>query len=173
MLTLQFGDVFDVATKFTPESVAIAQGCNCFCTMGAGIAKVIKDNHPGAYDVDCDTLKGSRSKLGTFSYYDAEPYRIYNLYTQYTYNDPSDMFYISAFRSAMNLMIKDGLECGITDYVMPAIGLGLANGVMSEIVNALDDIAFNHLDVNIHLVVRDTQLYSQFIKNHRASFELL
>ena len=46
----------------------IVHGCNCMCTMGAGIAKQIKQKFPEAYRVDCQTKKGDRSKLGTISY---------------------------------------------------------------------------------------------------------
>ena len=36
----------------------IAHGCNCMCTMGAGIAKTIKSEFPEAYQADCATEKG-------------------------------------------------------------------------------------------------------------------
>lgn len=35
--------------------------------MGAGIAKLIRTKFPEAYDVDLQTKKGDRSKLGTIS----------------------------------------------------------------------------------------------------------
>ena len=46
----------------------IIHGCNCFCTMGAGIAKGIKNNFPQAFQADQMTLKGSKAKLGTCSF---------------------------------------------------------------------------------------------------------
>ena len=45
----------------------IIHGCNCYCTMGAGIAKAIKNIFPEAYDADCKTEKGSKPKLGSYS----------------------------------------------------------------------------------------------------------
>jgi len=45
----------------------IIHGCNCFCTMGAGIAKDIKSEFPEAYEADLKTEKGNKDKLGTYS----------------------------------------------------------------------------------------------------------
>jgi Transposase IS66 family len=42
----------------------IAHGCNCHCTMGAGIAKGIKAAFPAAWDPDRSTKSGERTKLG-------------------------------------------------------------------------------------------------------------
>jgi O-acetyl-ADP-ribose deacetylase (regulator of RNase III) len=36
----------------------IIHGCNCFGTMGAGIARTIKSQFPVAYTADLDTKKG-------------------------------------------------------------------------------------------------------------------
>jgi len=45
----------------------IGHCCNCFCTMGSGVAAAIKAKYPEAYDADCKTKKGDRTKLGTLS----------------------------------------------------------------------------------------------------------
>jgi O-acetyl-ADP-ribose deacetylase (regulator of RNase III) len=45
----------------------IIHGCNCFNTMGAGIAKSIKQQFPAAYRADCQTQQGNPEKLGTYS----------------------------------------------------------------------------------------------------------
>jgi len=42
----------------------IAHGCNCFCTMGAGIAKAVKEVFPAAFEADEATQRGDRAKLG-------------------------------------------------------------------------------------------------------------
>lgn len=59
--------------------------CNCFHTMGAGIAAAIKTKYPEAYEADLKFgRRGDTSKLGKFSTvktYD-EKY-VYNLYGQY------------------------------------------------------------------------------------------
>ena len=50
--------------QYAQEGVfdVIIHGCNCFCTMGAGIAKAIKARFPEAYQADCQTPKGDRAK---------------------------------------------------------------------------------------------------------------
>ena len=45
----------------------ITHGCNCFCTMGSGIAPQIAEAFPEAYDADQKTVKGDIRKLGGFS----------------------------------------------------------------------------------------------------------
>ncbi len=76
------GSIFDA-----PIDVIITQ-CNCFNTMGAGIALEIKKRFPQAYAADCKTRKGDRNKLGKFSFsrpaYEGDKY-IINLYGQYNY----------------------------------------------------------------------------------------
>ena len=54
----------------------VAHGCNCFCTMGAGIAKSIKQSFPEAYAADSCTKKGDKRKLGTCTYADISKYNL-------------------------------------------------------------------------------------------------
>ncbi len=67
----------------------IIHGCNCYCTMGAGIAKAIQNEFTEAYEADCKTDKGNKEKLGDFSF--AKVIRnnhsitVINAYTQYHY----------------------------------------------------------------------------------------
>lgn len=49
------------------EFDVIVHGCNCFCQMGAGIAKTIKQVFPAAYQADLATVAGDQTKLGTYS----------------------------------------------------------------------------------------------------------
>ena len=41
----------------------IGQGCNCFNTMGSGIAAQISKKYPQAYVEDCKTIIASKSHL--------------------------------------------------------------------------------------------------------------
>ncbi len=50
------GDLLEYAKNETFD--VIIHGCNCFCTMGAGIAKGIKTQFPEAYRADQRTRKG-------------------------------------------------------------------------------------------------------------------
>ena len=54
------GDLIKLA--LTGNFEVIAHGCNCMCTMGAGIAKTIKSEFPEAYQADCATEKADKNK---------------------------------------------------------------------------------------------------------------
>ena len=81
------GDLIKLAIK--GDFDVIIHGCNCFCTMGAGIAKSIKAAFPEAYKADMETLKGDKEKLGNFSAANikrnGQEITIVNAYTQYHY----------------------------------------------------------------------------------------
>jgi O-acetyl-ADP-ribose deacetylase (regulator of RNase III) len=72
------------------EFDVIVHGCNCFCQMGAGIAKTIKEVFPAAYRADLATVAGDQTKLGTYSVAQVDvPERvlvIVNGYTQYQWS---------------------------------------------------------------------------------------
>lgn len=71
------------------EFDVIIHCCNCFHTMGTGIAKQIKETFPIAYIVDCKTIYGSKDKLGHYSLAkhieDNKELLIINAYAQYKY----------------------------------------------------------------------------------------
>ena len=128
LLTLAEEGVFDV----------IIHGCNCFCTMGAGIAKSIRDRFPAAYDADTATEKGDLKKLGTYSSATIETnerlFVIVNAYTQYEFRARG----INADYDAITKVfarIKHDFAGQRIGY--PMIGAGLAGGdwaVISEII---------------------------------------
>lgn len=80
----------------------IVQGCNCFCTMGSGLAKQIKEKYPEAYEADCQTKKGDKEKLGTYTTCvvgNLHKFVIVNAYTQFNYGKSSkDYFEYYAFQ---------------------------------------------------------------------------
>jgi O-acetyl-ADP-ribose deacetylase (regulator of RNase III) len=74
-----------------PVDIIIHQ-CNCFHTMGSGIAKTISEMFPEVYKTDCEkTIKGDITKLGSYNFtkvsYHLNPQLKYimNLYGQYKY----------------------------------------------------------------------------------------
>ena len=118
------GDLVKEAELFD----VIAHCCNCFCTMGAGIAPQIKAKFPEAYIVDCTTERGDESKLGTITFTEDTIPIVVNLYGQYDYtgrrHGEMDLDY-DALRSALRAMKEEfsGLLFGL-----PKIGAGLAGG---------------------------------------------
>lgn len=118
----------------------IIHGCNCFCTMGAGIAKSIKTEFPDAYQADRCTVKGDRKKLGDYSSavieFPSYSLIVVNAYTQYDFKGRGVKADYSAIRSCMKKIKKEftGKRIGI-----PKIGAGLAGGdwnVISEIIDS-------------------------------------
>ena len=97
------GDLIKLALK--GDFDVIVHGCNCFCTMGAGIAKAIKSTFPTAYQADLKTVKGDRSKLGSYSMATIEnnghKITVVNAYTQYHYGGPGNKADYNAIRVFM------------------------------------------------------------------------
>lgn len=118
----------------------IVHGCNCFCTMGAGIAKGIKSEFPEAFDADLSTPKGSKEKLGTCSFARIEREGInlivVNGYTQFDYRGRGVKVDYDAVRSCMK-WIKDNFEG--KRIGLPKIGAGLAGGDWERISQIIDE----------------------------------
>lgn len=125
----------------------IVHGCNCFNTMGSGIAKQVKAEYPEAYAADCKTVKGDINKLGTYTYelvlpYCGEPFVIINAYTQFRYNyagDRADLFEYAAFELILKKLAYNyypGVRFGF-----PEIGMGRAGGDKYTIIDMLEQFS--------------------------------
>lgn len=124
----------------------IAHGCNCFCTMRAGVALAIARAFPAAVAVDIATVPGDLGKLGTSTRCsvvlpNGRPMDIVNCYTQYRFGvGPRHLDY-GALEQCMDEIahIYVGLHIGL-----PRIGAGYAGGDWSQIEriikNSLDGI---------------------------------
>ena len=162
---------------FSYPTHIIIQGCNCFNTMGAGIAAIIKKNYPEAYKADLETKKGDREKLGNFTFADVNPNNekgkvkyIVNAYTQFTHWDKEDMFYIEAFEKSLTkiieyfLLVRKGKNK--VKFSIPAIGLGLANGEIEDIYDVLNKISKKYeeqnIEINLCLHPKDIELNKKF-----------
>jgi len=121
------GDLIKLALR--GEFDVIVHGCNCMCTMGAGIAKAIKTTFPEAYEADRATDKGDRGKLGTISVAEVERggrrITVVNGYTQFHWRGKKPLVDYGAVRGVMIEVAKrfSGQRIGI-----PMIGAGLAGG---------------------------------------------
>ena len=117
----------------------IIHGCNCFCKMGAGIARQIRDTFPQAYLTDLETKPGDKSKLGKFSQADIrineKALTIINGYTQYHYSGPNVLADYDAIKSLF-YQIKLGFSGKRIGY--PRIGAGLARGDWKKISRIID-----------------------------------
>jgi len=117
----------------------IVHGCNCFCTMGAGIARLIRDNFPEAYQADLKTESGDKTKLGTYSRADIKNkgrvFTVVNGYTQYDFSGHGPLVDYDAVQNLFAIIKNDFANQRIA---YPKIGAGLAKGdweVISGIIN--------------------------------------
>lgn len=127
------GDLIKLAKK--DQFDVIIHGCNCFCTMGAGIAKQIKKEFPEAYKVDNLTKRGDRSKLGSYSFVKLDNLIIVNAYTQYNFGGRLEADY-KAIRGCFKKIKEQfsGKKIGI-----PKIGAGLAGGDWEKISSIIEE----------------------------------
>jgi len=152
----------DLITLFKSHNYdAMVHGCNCFNTMGKGVAKIIKDEFPLVLTVDQATLSGDRNKLGTYSKCFTNYGSIYNLYTQYTYWDKSDMLSLQAIKSGFIRINNDLVLTKESKIIIPAIGAGLARGNWSEIKDIINDAT---PDLDITVVIWNKEEYSKYLE---------
>lgn len=136
----------------------IVHGCNCFCTMGAGIAKSIKDKFPSVYEADCKTIKGDESKLGDYTFAIVDDVTFINLYTQYGYSRSSqDVNYIAV----ANGFKKIKANFSGKKIAMPLIGCGLAGGDWNVIESIIRKVLRDE-DVTIVIYEKDKESIEKF-----------
>ncbi|BBB62795.1 hypothetical protein UNDKW_4522 [Undibacterium sp. KW1] len=143
------GDLLVLALQ--GEFDVIVHGCNCFCNMGAGIAKSIKKQFPEAYAADQTTLSADHAKLGSYSQAriqrDDRQFVILNAYTQFDWRGQGVKADYAAIRKAFAAIRKefDGFR-----IAYPLIGAGLAGGDWATIAAIIDE----ELDGMDHTLVR-------------------
>lgn len=142
-------DMFDAL-----EFDTIAHGANCWCTMGSGVAKGIKERYPNAANVDHVTTRGDISKLGNLSWAyvdrekDEKKYsgRVYNLYTQFDYGYDQGKY---ARYDAISLCLYklNRLEIG-KKVGLPKLGCGLGGADWNIVQNIIQEICTD-IDVTV------------------------
>ncbi len=132
----------------------IVHGCNCFNTMGAGIANSIRLRFPAADLANKATEKGSRKKLGTCSMAEVNcsghSLTIVNAYTQYHWAGNGIMADYNAIRTAF-AQVKSEFSGKRIGY--PLVGAGLAGGDWDVISKIIDE----ELQGEDHTLVRYEQ----------------
>jgi len=118
----------------------IVHGCNCFCTMGAGIAKTIKKQFPEAYVADQNTQPADHTKLGSYSHASIvrgdTRFVIINAYTQYDWRGKGVKAEYAAIRKVFSRLRQEfsGLR-----IAYPLIGAGLARGDWNQIAAIIEE----------------------------------
>lgn len=138
MTNVVHGDLIQLALD--GEFDVIVHGCNCQCTMGAGIAKAIKTTFPEAFAADKATTKGDRDKLGTFSFAtvtrDEHDITVVNGYTQFHWRGRGVKADYDAIRGVM-AQVKQ--QFGDRRVGYPKIGAGLAGGDWNTIAVIINE----------------------------------
>jgi O-acetyl-ADP-ribose deacetylase (regulator of RNase III) len=134
------------------EIESLVHCSNCQCTMGSGVARTIRENFPEAYEADCQTVKGSFEKLGTFSVARNNLGYIFNLYGQFDYGPlPKQYLNYEAFEKGLELIKK---YCELND--IKSIGFPNRCGCDRAggdwyIVSKMIDSAFENSEIEVKI----------------------
>lgn len=135
-LTHKKGNLLDLAEA--GEFDIVVQGCNCFNTMGGGIAREIRERYPMAATVDNETEKGDYNKLGNYTTAFTGKFLIANAYTQYNMSKGEDVFEYTAFELILQKLCH---AYGDKRIGLPYIGMGLAGGDKDVILEQIEYFA--------------------------------
>lgn len=118
------GDLFKTDCK------CIVHGCNAQGVMGAGVAKIIRERYPKAYERYRNEYElHQHLKLGTLVTVPCEDRIIINAITQDSYgNNGSRYVSYDAVSECMKRIDRHYELYGTTEVAMPKIGAGLAGG---------------------------------------------
>lgn len=130
------GNLIDLAEAETFD--VIVQGCNCFNTMGGGIAREIRARYPDAARADNTTIRGDYDKLGTWTAIHTGKFIIINAYTQFNMSNGEDVFEYAAFELILKKLHYTFPRSSVG---FPAIGMGLAGGDSTRILPMLEEFA--------------------------------
>lgn len=146
------GDLLDSGAQ------VLFHGCNCFKTMGAGVALALRTRYPEVYTADLDWMKPPRERLGHFTKAKTKSgIEIYNLYTQFEYGRRKRMgeYRVDAdYKAIRNSLAEmkadlDALDPAKKQTIAgPLIGCGLAGGDWM-IVENLIETTFPDRTINI------------------------
>lgn len=132
------GDLIKLA--LSGQFDVIVHGCNCFHTMGAGIAKPISTLFPEALNADKTTPYGDQQKLGTISMAVVErngfTFHVVNAYTQFHFRGPMPRVDYKAISSCFGVIAKVFPNKRIG---YPMIGAGLAGGEWHDIAPRIEN----------------------------------
>jgi O-acetyl-ADP-ribose deacetylase (regulator of RNase III) len=132
------GNLLDLAEQ--GQFDVVIQGCNCWNTMGGGIAREIRQRYPTVAQVDADTVRGDYRKLGNYTeatvpgLYNHQ-FVIVNAYTQFDMSTGQDVFEYAAFQLILQKLTK---LYGSKKIGLPYIGMGLAGGDKDIIIPMIE-----------------------------------
>ena len=153
MLKLKQADLFETFESL-PNSFLV-HCCNCFHTMGAGVAAEVRRRYPEAYRADLETPRGDPRKLGTTSSASVGNRRVFNLYGQFSFGGGRDLDYDALERGLRVIAAEASKQSALgirTVIVTYKIGCGLAGGDWGEVFSILDRVGGEY---DVDIVVAD------------------
>jgi O-acetyl-ADP-ribose deacetylase (regulator of RNase III) len=146
------GDLFEA------NEAAIAHGCNTQGVMGAGVARLVRDNYPSVYREYRLACNGRSFVVGTAQAVwsdpreDADDRLIYNLGTQR--HPGKDATVWGVFLSFAN-MAEDAFARGINAIAIPRIGCGIGGLKWPDVFEAIEEALDRSTHPNLSIVVYD------------------
>lgn len=139
----------DIVKLFMKHGADIAHGCNCFTTMGAGVAGQLAKAYPPILEVDEKedySYSNTYEKLGNYSkaINKNNSAICYNLYTQYA---PGPFVDYGAIFNAFSNLNAERLDSNKILYI-PKIGAGIASGDW-ELIEKLINLATPDIDITV------------------------
>ena len=130
------------------ECDVIVHCCNCFCTMGRGIAKAIREKYPEAYAADQQTERGCHAKLGTYtSARCSDGTLVVNLYAQFNYGLGGVHLDYGALEAGLDKLLATIKPRAIATYWL---GCSSAGGEASAVGRIFRRLAAKH-DTTFHV----------------------
>lgn len=138
---------------FKQECDAYIHQCNCFHTMGGGIAVRVKANYPEAYAADCKTKMGDYKKLGTFSSAQGKKDGrwIYNMYSQFSMGFGNRHTNYEAFYEGLCAIKSNAIALGLKTIAVPRnMGCTLGGGNWS-ICEKMIEVVFEDGQLDVYI----------------------
>lgn len=141
----------DILNNIDPNTpTVVLHGCNCFHTMGAGIARYLKSKYPLILTIDKQTKYGDRKKLGTISIAGINGnLHIVNCYTQFDYRNSRSGKPPVDYKAIEKCLSNVAYLYDKWEIRSPKIGCGLAGGDWS-IVEPLFTKTLKNQNVRIY-----------------------
>lgn len=145
---------------FQTEIQTIVHGCNAQGVMGSGIAKIIREKYPKAYERYVNEHKANGLKLGKLvvvpcgdKVKDFDNYKIIvNAITQEFFGRENDRYVSYDAVDDVMTRINQFVEMyGITQIAMPQIGAGLGNGSW-EVISAIIEHRLIHVTPVVYVL---------------------
>lgn len=154
MITYKTGDLMQA------DEIAIAHGCNTQGLMGAGVARLVRDKYPEAYDAYKWACDNRLFHVGSAQAVWVDPMfvvgggdrLVYNLGTQRLPGANATEW--GVFLSFAN-MAEDAKARGIEAVAIPRIGCGIGGLTWWDVAPAIEEALNRSTHPDLHIIVYD------------------